>query len=114
MSQEPEPRKDDQGSLFPDDGSVSDNSRNTGGIRSRRDDQAAQFPKRFLGGHLDNHWVRVEGLEPPMGKTHQILNLAPIPVRLHPRVGRVGFEPTTYGLRIRCSSQIELATQLGD
>ncbi len=58
--------------------------------------------------------VRVEGLEPPMGKTHQILNLAPIPVRLHPRVGRVGFEPTTYGLRIRCSSQIELATQLGD
>ncbi len=32
----------------------------------------------------DDSVVRVEGLEPPMGKTHQILNLAPIPVRLHP------------------------------
>ena len=74
--------------------------------------------------------VRVEGLEPPMGRTHQILSLAPIPVRLHPQDGpgrarckeldvrRAGGSPGTRTRNLLVKSQlllpIELATRMKD
>ena len=58
-----------------------------------------------------------EGIRTPTGQAHWILNPARLPVPPRSQssgnkkmVSREGFEPTTYGLRVRCSA-VELAAR---
>ena len=64
-----------------------------------------------LNGGRDFRSSAGGGTRTHIGRTHQILSLAPVPIRLRPRiscvwglVGRPGIEPGTLGLRGPCSA----------